>query len=161
MKNQTPCRVSKITTITQNKRVRYEYFIEQEFEAGISLLGWEVKSLRAGIVHINDSYILLKDSEAFLLGATLRPLIVASSHILYSPMRSRKLLLRRRELDTLLGKVHRKGYTIVPISLYWRNSLAKIQLGIAKGKKQYDKRHCIKEREWLLNKARITKLVHR
>ncbi|PLK58669.1 SsrA-binding protein [Candidatus Palibaumannia cicadellinicola] len=152
---------SSLTTIAQNKRVYHEYFIENDFEAGLLLQGWEVKSLRAGKVHINDSYVLFKDSEAFLFGATFQPLIVASSHIVCYPMRTRKLLLNRRELNYLFGQVHRNSYTVVTLSLYWRKHLAKIKIGVAKGKKQYDKRRSIKEREWQLHKARLTKYYYR
>ncbi|MCR3756046.1 MAG: SsrA-binding protein [Sodalis sp. Psp] len=146
-----------LTTVTYNKRVRYEYFIEQELESGLSLQGWEVKSLRSGKANISNSYVLLKDGEAYLFGAQFQPLAVASSHVVYDPMRTRKLLINKRELDSLFGQVKQKGYTVVALSLYWKNAWAKVKIGVAKGKKNYDKRLCIKEREWQLDKARTMK----
>lgn len=148
-------------TIAMNKRARHEYFIEEEFETGLSLQGWEVKSLRAGKANISDSYILLRDGEAFLFGSTFQPLSVASSHIVCDPTRSRKLLLKKRELDTLIGKANRDGYTIVALSMYWKNAWAKLKIGLAKGKKEHDKRDDIKDREWKLDKARIMKHANR
>lgn len=140
-----------------NKRARHEYFIEEEYEAGLSLQGWEVKSLRAGKANISDSYILLRDGEAFLFGSTFQPLAVASSHVVCDPTRSRKLLLKQRELDSLYGRVNREGYTIVALSLYWKNAWCKLKIGVARGKKEHDKRDDIKHREWQLDKARIMK----
>lgn len=148
-------------TIAQNKRARHEYFIEEEFEAGLSLQGWEVKSMRAGKANISDSYILLRDGEAYLFGATLQPLLGASTHVVCDPTRNRKLLLKQRELDSLFGRVNREGYTIVALSLYWKNAWAKLKIGVAKGKKEHDKRDDIKAREWKLDKARIMKNANR
>jgi len=148
-------------TIAMNKRARHEYFIEEEFEAGLSLQGWEVKSLRAGKANISDSYILLRDGEAFLFGSTFQPLSVASTHVVCDPTRNRKLLLKERELATLFGKVSRDGYTVVALSLYWKNAWAKLKIGLAKGKKEHDKRDDIKNREWKLDKARIMKNANR
>ncbi|MDX7989146.1 SsrA-binding protein SmpB [Xenorhabdus sp. 12] len=144
-------------TIAMNKRARHEYFIEEEFEAGLSLQGWEVKSLRAGKANISESYVLLKNGDAYLFGATITPLNVASSHVVCDPMRSRKLLLNKRELDSLYGRINREGYTIVALSMYWKNAWSKLKIGVAKGKKEHDKRSDIKEREWKLDKARIMK----
>ncbi|PHM46295.1 SsrA-binding protein [Xenorhabdus mauleonii] len=144
-------------TIAMNKRARHEYFIEEEFEAGLSLQGWEVKSLRAGKANISESYVLLKDGDAYLFGATITPLNVASSHVVCDPTRSRKLLLNKRELDSLYGRINREGYTIVALSMYWKNAWSKLKIGVAKGKKEHDKRSDIKEREWKLDKARIMK----
>lgn len=144
-------------TIALNKRARHEYFIEEEFEAGLELQGWEVKSLRAGKVNISDSYVLLKKGEAYLFGATIIPLNVASSHVLCDPMRTRKILLQKKEIDFLQGRTNRGGYTLIALSLYWKNAWAKVKVGVAKGKKQYDKRENIKERDWQRNKARIMK----
>ncbi|MCC8365494.1 MULTISPECIES: SsrA-binding protein SmpB [Xenorhabdus] len=144
-------------TIAMNKRARHEFFIEEEFEAGLSLQGWEVKSLRAGKANISESYVLLKNGDAYLFGATITPLNVASSHVVCDPTRSRKLLLNKRELDSLYGRINREGYTIVALSLYWKNAWCKIKIGVAKGKKAHDKRSDIKEREWKLDKARIMK----
>lgn len=148
-------------TIALNKRARHEYFIEEEFEAGLSLQGWEVKSLRAGKANISDSYILLRDGEAYLFGSTFQALIVASSHVVCDPTRNRKLLLNKRELDSLYGRVNREGYTIVALSLYWKNAWVKLKIGVAKGKKEHDKRDDIKDREWKLDKARIMKHANR
>ncbi|MTD28481.1 SsrA-binding protein SmpB [Erwinia sorbitola] len=148
-------------TIAMNKRARHEYFIEEEFEAGLSLQGWEVKTLRAGKANISDSYIMLRDGEAYLFGSTFQPLSVASSHYVCDPTRSRKLLLKKRELDTLIGKANRDGYTIVALSMYWKNAWAKLKIGLAKGKKEHDKRDDIKDREWKLDKARIMKNSNR
>lgn len=148
-------------TIAMNKRARHEYFIEDEFEAGLSLQGWEVKSLRAGKANISESYILLQNGEAFLFGATFIPLSVASSHVVCDPTRTRKLLLHERELAGLFGSANRDGYTIVPLSLYWKNAWAKLKIGVAKGKKEHDKRDDIKAREWKQDKARIMKNANR
>lgn len=148
-------------TIAQNKRARHEYFIKQEFEAGLSLQGWEVKSLRAGNANIRNSYIVLRDGEAYLFGATFQPLTAAFPHVLCDPMRTRKLLLNKRELDSLFGRVKREGYTIIALLLYWKNTWVKMKIGVAKGKKEYDKRTDIKDREWQLDKARIMKHASR
>ncbi|APC12533.1 SsrA-binding protein SmpB [Providencia rettgeri] len=148
-------------TIAMNKRARHEYSIEEEFEAGLSLQGWEVKSLRAGKANIGDSYVLLRDGEAYLFGANFTPLTVASSHVVCDPTRSRKLLLNQRELDTLYGKVNREGYTVIALSLYWKNAWCKVKIGVARGKKAHDKRSDIKDREWQLDKARIMKHSNR
>lgn len=147
----------KDNTIALNKRARHDYFIEDEVEAGLALQGWEVKSLRAGKANIGDSYVIFQNGEAFLFGANITPLNVASSHIVCDPTRTRKLLLSKREIDSLFGKSNRDGYTIVALSLYWKNAWAKVKIGIAKGKKQHDKRQDIKEREWKLTKDRIMK----
>lgn len=148
-------------TIALNKRARHEYFIEEEIEAGLSLQGWEVKSLRAGKVNISDSYVLLKEGEAWFFGATITPLSVASSHVVCDPTRTRKLLLNQKELSSLFGRINREGYTVVALSLYWKNAWAKIKIGVAKGKKQFDKRADEKDREWQVNKARIMKNANR
>ncbi|MEA9392411.1 SsrA-binding protein SmpB [Acerihabitans sp. TG2] len=148
-------------TIAQNKRARHEYFIEEEFEAGLALQGWEVKSLRAGKANISDSYVVLKDGEAFLFGATFQPLMAASSHVVCDPMRTRKLLLNKREIGSLIGRVNREGYTVVALSMYWKNAWTKIKIGVAKGKKDFDKRSDVKEREWQVDKARIMKHANR
>lgn len=148
-------------TIALNKRARHEYFIEEEIEAGLSLQGWEVKSLRAGKANISDSYVLLKGGEAWLFGATITPLNVASSHVVCDPTRTRKLLLTQKELSSLFGQINREGYTVVALSLYWKNAWAKIKIGVAKGKKQFDKRADVKDREWQVNKARIMKNANR
>ncbi|MBE2894314.1 SsrA-binding protein SmpB [Spirabiliibacterium falconis] len=144
-------------TIALNKRARHDYFIEDEIEAGLSLQGWEVKSLRAGKANIADSYVIFKDGEAYLFGAQITPLNVASSHIVADPTRTRKLLLNKRQLDSLYGKTSRDGFTVVALSLYWKAAWAKVKIGLAKGKKQHDKRDSIKDREWARDKDRIMK----
>lgn len=144
-------------TIALNKRARHDYFIEDEIEAGLELQGWEVKSIRAGKVNISDSYVIFKNGEAFLFGSMIQPLSVASTHIICDPSRTRKLLLKQRELDSLFGKTNRDGFTLIALSLYWKGAWAKIKIGLAKGKKQHDKRDDIKEREWRVAKDRIMK----
>lgn len=148
-------------TIALNKRARHDYFIEDEIEAGLELQGWEVKSMRAGKANISDSYVIFKNGEAYLFGAMIQPLSVASTHIVCDPTRTRKLLLNKRELDSLFGKVNRDGFTIVALSLYWKNAWAKVKIGLAKGKKQHDKREDIKEKEWKRQKDRIMKHANR
>jgi len=146
--------------VVQNRRARYDYLIEEEFEAGLSLQGWEVKSLRAGKVNISDSYVILKNGEAYLLGATITPLNVASTHMIYDPTRTRKLLLNKREINSLFGRINREGYTVVSLSMYWKNAWSKINIGVAKSKKDHDKREIVKNREWRIDKARIMKNIN-
>lgn len=144
-------------TITFNKRARFDYFIEQSYEAGIALQGWEAKSLRNGSIQLKESYVIMRNGEAWLFGAHISPLNSASTHVRPDPVRSRKLLLHRRELDKLLGAVERQGYTLVPLVMYWSKGRAKLEIGLAKGKKQHDKRVSIKERDWKREKQRILK----
>lgn len=144
-------------TIAVNKRARFEYRIEERLEAGIALEGWEVKAMREGRVQFADSYVLLKDNEAFLFGCRVNPLPTASTHITPDPVRTRKLLLHRRELDRLFGAVERRGYTIIPTAMYWSRGKAKVEIGLAKGKRQHDKRKDVKDRDWERQKARIMK----
>lgn len=145
------------TNIAQNRKAGHEYFIEERYEAGLVLQGWEVKSLRAGRIQLDQSYVLLKNGQAWLFGASITPLQTASTHIHPEPQRSRKLLLHARELNKLIGNVERKGYTLVPISLYWKNNRVKLQIGLAKGKKLYDKRADAKERDFKREKERLFK----
>ena len=145
------------STIALNKKARHEYFIEERIEAGIALEGWEVKSLRAGRVNISESYVLLKDGEAYLFGANLTPLPSASTHVKPDPTRSRKLLLHRAELNKLIGQVERKGYTLIATAMYWKRGRAKVEIGLAKGKKLHDKRADTKERDWQREKERLFK----
>ncbi len=145
------------TTIAQNRKASHEYFIEDRFEAGLVLEGWEVKSLRAGRVQLDQAYILLKNGEAFLFGALITPLQTASTHINPEAQRNRKLLLKHREISKLIGSVERKGYTVVPLSLYWKDNRVKIAIGLAKGKKLHDKRASDKERDWAREKQRLIK----
>lgn len=145
------------STIALNKQARHDYFVEETFEAGLALQGWEVKSLREGRVQLKESYVLIKDGEAWLFGAHVSPLLSASTHVQPDPLRTRKLLLHRRELNRLIGAVERKGYTLVPLALYWKRGRAKLEIGLAKGKKLHDKRAAAKERDWAREKQRLLK----
>ncbi len=144
-------------TITLNRKALHDYFIEQRFEGGLVLEGWEVKSLRAGRVQLKDSYVVLSRGEAWLLNAHISPLSTVSTHIDPNPERSRKVLLHKKELNLLIGATHREGYTLIPLSLYWKHNRAKIAFGLAKGKKLYDKRESEKQRDWQREKQRIMK----
>lgn len=144
-------------TIALNRTARHEFFIEEKIEAGLSLLGWEVKSLRAGKANIGEAYVTFLRGEAYLFGATFLPLQMASTHVICDPTRLRKLLLSRRELDRLTGLIERQGYTIVPLALYWKGPWVKVEIGLVKGKKDHDKREATKAREWDREKARIMK----
>jgi SsrA-binding protein len=141
--------------IAENRKARYDYFIEERYEAGIALQGWEVKAMRAGRAQLTEAYVYLRDGEAFLFGAHLTPLRSASTHVVAEPDRTRKLLLNYSELQGLIGAVERRGYTLVPLELYWKNGRAKLAIGLAKGKKQHDKRATEKDRDWQRDKARI------
>jgi SsrA-binding protein len=141
--------------IAENRKARYDYFIEERYEAGLALQGWEVKSMRAGRAQLKEAYVYLRDGEAFLIGAHLSPLPTASTHLTPDPVRTRKLLLNYSELQGLIGAVERRGYTIVPLELYWKNGRAKLQIGLAKGKKQHDTRAVEKDRYWKRNTARL------
>jgi len=143
--------------IAQNKRARHDYFIEKDFEAGLCLEGWEVKSLRDKRVSMNEAYAIVQNGEGWLVGCTITPLNTASTHINPNPTRNRKLLLNKRELDVLIGSIERKGYTLVPLDLHWTRGRAKLNIGLAKGKKQHDKRAADKDRDWARQKARILK----
>ena len=142
-------------TIALNKRARFDYHVEETFEAGIALMGWEVKSLRAGKGQITDTYVIMQNSEALLVGGQIQPLNTASTHFVVEPNRTRKLLLNRKELNKLVVASEQKGKTIVALSLYWKKHLIKLKIGIATGKKQHDKRDTEKERDWNRQKQRI------
>ncbi len=144
-------------SIVQNKKARFDYHIEERFEAGIVLEGWELKSLRAGKVQIRDTYVHLKNGEAFLINVQITPLPSASTHVSPDPQRMRKLLLNRREIDHLQGAVERQGMTVVALSMYWKNGRVKAEIGLARGKKQHDKRATEKERDWQREKSRLLK----
>ncbi len=143
--------------IAVNRKARHDYFIEDKFEAGLVLEGWEAKSLRAGRAQLTESYVHLRNGEAYLIGAHFSPLNTASTHTRADPTRSRKLLLQRYELDRLVGAVERKGFTLVPLNLHWSRGRAKLEIGLAKGKKQHDKRAASKDRDWQRQKERILK----
>ena len=144
-------------TIAQNKKARFDYHLEEKFEAGVVLQGWEVKSLRAGKAQITDAYVLLKNSEAWLIGVQITPLQTASTHYVTDPTRTRKLLLNRRQLNALIGGTQQKGYTCVCLSLYWKGHLVKAEIALAKGKQLHDKRDTEKERDWNREKQRIVR----
>lgn len=143
--------------IAQNKKARFDYHIEETFEAGLSLEGWEVKSIRAGQISLKESYVLLKKGEAWLFGAHITPLLSASTHINPDPTRLRKLLLHANELNKIIGAVERKGYSVLPLDLHWRRGKVKAEIGIGKGKKEFDKRATQKERDWNREKQRELK----
>lgn len=145
------------STIALNRKARHDFFIEDRFEAGLALQGWEVKSLRDGRAQLSESYVLLRDGEAWLFGAHVTPLPTASTHIRPDPTRTHKLLLQRAEINRLIGAVERKGYTLVPLALYWKRGRAKLEIGLAKGKKEYDKRASDKDRDWQRERSRILK----
>ncbi len=146
---------TKSSTIAQNKKARFDYFIEERFEAGLVLQGWEVKSLRAGKAQLVDSFVMVRDGEAWLHGSHVAPLNSASTHVTAEPTRIRKLLMNRREIDRLTGLVERKGYTLVALELYWSKGRAKLAVGLAKGKKQHDKRATEKDRDWERDRSRV------
>ena len=141
--------------IAENRRARFDYFIEERLEAGLALEGWEVKALRAGKAQITESHVYVRNGEAFITGAHINPLTTTSTHVIADPTRTRKLLLNKSEIAHLIGAVERKGYTIVPLELYWQRGKAKLQIGLAKGKKQHDKRATEKDRDWQRDKARL------
>ncbi|MFC4526560.1 SsrA-binding protein SmpB [Dyella halodurans] len=148
-------------TIALNKRARHEYHIDQRFEAGLELQGWEVKSLRAGRINFGDSYAMVLRGEIFLIGTSIPPLISASTHVVANDRRTRKLLLHRAEIDTLIGAVERKGYTLIPMALYWKGNKVKVEIGLAKGKQDHDKRDAEKERDWQREKQRTMRAHNR
>ena len=146
--------------IAVNKKARFDYSIEDTFQAGLVLEGWEVKSLREGRAQITESYVHVRNGEAWLLGAQITPLGTVSTHIRPDPTRTRKLLLNRHELDRLIGAVERKGYTLVPLNLHWSKGRAKLDIGLAKGKKSHDKRATEKDRDWKRQKGRLMKSLN-
>lgn len=145
------------STIAQNKKARHDFFIEDRFEAGIVLEGWEVKGLREGKVNLTESYVFLKKGEAWVSGLQISPLLSASTHVRPEPTRVRKLLLNRSELNKLIGQVERKGYTIVALAMYWKHGYVKMEIGLAKGKADHDKRASAKDQDWKREKQRVLK----
>jgi SsrA-binding protein len=144
-------------SIAQNKKARFDYFIEDRIEAGLALQGWEVKSMRAGKAQLTDAFVIFRDGEAYLLGSHVTPLNTVSTHVVAEPKRTRKLLMNRREIDRLIGLVERKGYTLIALELYWSKNRVKVAVGLAKGKKQHDKRDAEKDRDWQRDKSRALK----
>lgn len=142
-------------SIAENKKAFHDYFIEERLEAGIALEGWEVKAIRAGRAQIKEAYVVLKNGEVFLIGAHMSPLTTASTHVKTDPVRTRKLLLHRKEIAKLIGKVERAGYALVPLDLHFSKGRIKLAIGLAKGKKQYDKREAEKNKDWDREKARL------
>ena len=143
--------------IAVNRKANFEYFIEDRYEAGLSLQGWEVKALRAGKANISEGYVTIKGGEIILLGSIINPLKTSCAFVVSDPTRTRKLLLSRKEIDKLTGVVQRQGYTLMPLKLYWKGSWAKLEVGVARGKQDHDKRDSIKDRQWARDKERIMK----
>ncbi len=146
------------STICLNKKAGFDYFLEERFETGLVLEGWEVKSLRAGRIQIRDAYVIVKNAEAWLLGALITPLPTASTHIVPDPQRTRKLLLHKAELSKLIGAVERKGKALIPTAMYWKQGRAKLEIALATGKKDHDKRDTEKDRDWQREKERLMKV---
>jgi SsrA-binding protein len=142
-------------SIVENKKAYHDYFVEERFEAGLALEGWEVKAIRAGRAQLKEAYVIVKGGEIVLLGAHVTPLPTASTHIRPDPTRTRKLLLHRPEINRLIGKVERAGYTLTPLDLHYSKGRIKLEIGLARGKKQYDKRATLKEREWKREQQRL------
>ncbi len=146
-------------SIVQNKKAFHDYFIEQRFEAGVALEGWEVKAIRAGRAQLKEAYVMVRNGELFLIGSHISPLPAASTHFIPDPTRTRKLLLHAEEISSLIGSVERAGYTLVPLDLHYKGGRIKLEIGLAKGKKQHDKRETEKAREWQREKQRLLKLA--
>ncbi|OVZ65626.1 SsrA-binding protein [Pigmentiphaga sp. NML030171] len=144
-------------SIIENRKAFHDYFIDERFEAGLVLEGWEVKAIRAGRVQLKESYVIVRDAELYLLGMHVSPLETASTHVHPDPTRTRKLLLKAEEIHKLIGKVEQRGFALVPLNLHFKNSLIKLEFGLARGKKQFDKRDTERERDWLREKAQIMK----
>lgn len=142
-------------SIAQNRRARHDYFIEDKYEAGLVLQGWEVKAIRAGRMTLSESYVIFKNGEAFLFGSQITPLLSASTHVVAEATRSRKLLLSKRQIERLMGAVNQKGYTCVPLSTYWKGPYVKCEIALAKGKQLHDKRATEKDRDWAREKQRV------
>lgn len=148
-------------SIAQNKKAFHDFFIEEKYEAGMALEGWEVKAIRAGRANLKESYVIIRSGEIFLIGCHISPLATASTHVHPDPVRTRKLLLHAEEISKLIGKVERAGYTLVPLDMHYSKGRIKLEIGLAKGKKQHDKRDAEKEREWQREKAQVMKVAKR
>jgi SsrA-binding protein len=142
-------------SIVENRKAFHDYFIEERYEAGLALEGWEVKSIRGGRAQLAEAYVIVRNEELFLIGCHISPLATASTHVHPDPVRTRKLLMRSEEMKRLIGKVERAGYTIVPLNLHYKGGWIKLEMGLAKGKKQHDKRDAVKEREWQREQQRL------
>ncbi|MBX6317538.1 SsrA-binding protein SmpB [Pigmentiphaga sp.] len=144
-------------SIIENRKAFHDYFIDERFEAGLVLEGWEVKAIRAGRVQLKESYVIVRDAELYIIGMHVSPLETASTHVKADPTRTRKLLLRAEEIRKLIGKVEQRGFALVPLNLHYKNSRIKLEFGLARGKKQYDKRDSERERDWQRERAQILK----
>ena len=145
-------------SIVQNKKAFHDYFVEERFEAGIALEGWEVKAIRAGRVQIKEAYVIVNNGEIFLIGCHISPLPAASTHFTPDPVRTRKLLLHAREISRLIGSVERAGYALLPLDMHYKDGRIKVEIGLAKGKKQYDKRRDEKEKDWRREQQRLMRI---
>jgi SsrA-binding protein len=145
-------------SIVENRKAFHDYFIERRFEAGIALEGWEVKAIRAGRVQLKEAYVIVNNGEIFLIGSHISPLLAASTHVTPDPVRTRKLLLHAREISELIGSVERAGYTLVPLNLHYKDGRVKVEIGLAKGKRQYDKRQDEKEKDWRREQQRLLRI---
>lgn len=145
-------------SIVENRKAFHDYFIERRFEAGIALQGWEIKAIRAGRVQLKEAYVIVSNGEIFLIGSHMSPLPAASTHVTPDPVRTRKLLLHAREINELIGSVERAGYTLVPLNLHYKGGRVKLEIGLAKGKRQYDKRQAEKEKDWRREQQRLLRL---
>ena len=145
-------------SIVQNKKAFHDYFIEERFEAGIALEGWEVKAIRAGRAQIKEAYVIVNNGEIFLIGCHISPLPTASTHFTPDPVRTRKLLLHAREINRLIGSVERAGFALLPLDMHYKDGRIKIEIGLAKGKKQYDKRRDEKEKDWRREQQRLMRI---
>ncbi|MDP2829463.1 MAG: SsrA-binding protein SmpB [Sulfuricellaceae bacterium] len=148
-------------SIAQNKKAFHDFFIEEKFEAGMVLEGWEVKAIRDGRAQLKEAYVLIRSGELFLIGSHISPLPTASTHINPDPVRTRKLLLKAEQIEKLIGKVERAGYTLVPLDMHFSRGRIKLEIGLAKGKKQHDKREAEKEKDWKREKDQLMKVVKR
>ncbi|MFQ3221299.1 MAG: SsrA-binding protein [Paraglaciecola sp.] len=155
--NKKKSKSANSNTIALNKKARHDYILQDKLEAGLALQGWEVKSIRSGKVNLSESYVTIKNGEAYLIGTTIQPLNQASSHVVCEPLRNRKLLLKQRELDKLIGSVERQGYSILATAMYWKKNWVKVEIYLGKGKHEHDKRDAVKDRDWARDKERMMK----
>jgi len=153
-----PPDLSPAMSIVQNRKAFHDYFVEERFEAGIALEGWEVKAIRAGRVQIKEAYVIVNNGEIFLIGCHISPLPTASTHFTPDPVRTRKLLLHAREISRLIGSVERAGYALLPLDMHYKDGRIKVEIGLAKGKKQYDKRRDEKEKDWRREQQRLMRV---
>jgi len=153
-----PPDLSPAMSIVQNRKAFHDYFVEERFEAGIALEGWEVKAIRAGRVQIKEAYVIVNNGEIFLIGCHISPLPAASTHFTPDPVRTRKLLLHAREISRLIGSVERAGYALLPLDMHYKDGRIKVEIGLAKGKKQYDKRRDEKEKDWRREQQRLMRV---